>query len=163
MIGALSGATSPGQSGPGSDGNERVLHIPQSSSITGTDCLVSYPGHLLRGLTPLQRSSRCILQPQPNGKKLFWDLRIITVILNQLLKKNLEWGRPFEYQNAPEEVIKALTPDLSFAHFDPNKKIYVAIDASNLGLGAILSHKEDNGLMKAVALGSRMLLRAEKI
>ena len=33
---ALSGATTPGQSGPGSDGNEGVLRIPQSSSITGT-------------------------------------------------------------------------------------------------------------------------------
>ena len=30
----LSGATIPGQSGPGSNGNEGVLHIPQSSSIT---------------------------------------------------------------------------------------------------------------------------------
>ena len=41
---ALSGATTPGQSGPGIDGNEGVLHIPQSSSIAGTspsDCLVS--------------------------------------------------------------------------------------------------------------------------
>ena len=42
----LAGATTPGQSGPGSDGIERVLHIPQSSSITGaspSDCLESYP------------------------------------------------------------------------------------------------------------------------
>ena len=41
-----------GQSGPGSDGNEGVLRIPQSSSTAGTspsDCLVSYPGHLLGG------------------------------------------------------------------------------------------------------------------
>ena len=30
----LSGATTLGQSGPGSDGNEGVLRIPQSSSIT---------------------------------------------------------------------------------------------------------------------------------
>ena len=48
----LSGATTPGQSGPGSDGNEGVLCIPQSSSIAGTlpsDCLVSYPGHSLGG------------------------------------------------------------------------------------------------------------------
>ena len=40
----LSGATTPGQSEPGSNGNEGVLHIPQSSSITGallSDCLVS--------------------------------------------------------------------------------------------------------------------------
>ena len=46
----LSGATTPGQSGPGSDGNEGVLRISQSSSIAGTspsDCLVSYPGHSL--------------------------------------------------------------------------------------------------------------------
>ena len=44
----LSGATFPGYSWPGSDGNERVLRIPQSSSITGIspfDCLVSYSGH----------------------------------------------------------------------------------------------------------------------
>ena len=39
-----SGANIPGQSEPGSDGNEEVLHIPQSSSMT-EDCLVSYPGH----------------------------------------------------------------------------------------------------------------------
>ena len=41
----LPGATLPGQSGPGSDGNKGVLGIPQSSSIIGTspsDCLVSY-------------------------------------------------------------------------------------------------------------------------
>ena len=30
----LSGATTPGWSGAGSDGNKEVLHIPQSSSIT---------------------------------------------------------------------------------------------------------------------------------
>ena len=46
----LSGATTPGQSGPGINSNEGVLSIPQSSNITGaslSDCLVSYPGHLL--------------------------------------------------------------------------------------------------------------------
>ena len=69
----LSGATTPGQSGPGSDGNEGVLRILQSSSITGTspsDCLVSYAGHLLVFFTPLLKSSRCILQPQPSGQEL---------------------------------------------------------------------------------------------
>ena len=81
-------------SGPVSDSNEKVLCIPQSSSITGTwswDCLVSYPGHLLEGVlplcrdaigilyspsrlgyllgnfTPLQRCRSCILQPQLIG------------------------------------------------------------------------------------------------
>ena len=48
----LSGATIPGQSGTGSDGNEGVLHIPQSSSITGTspsDCFAIYPEHSFAG------------------------------------------------------------------------------------------------------------------
>ena len=50
QIGPLSGATTPGESGSGSDGNEGVLHIPQSLNITrisSSDCLVSYPGHSL--------------------------------------------------------------------------------------------------------------------
>ena len=52
---ALSGATTPGQSGPGSDGNEGVFRIPKTSSVTGTspsDCLVLYPGHSLRESYP---------------------------------------------------------------------------------------------------------------
>ena len=47
----ISSATTLGQSGPRSTGNEEVLHFLQSPNITGaspSDCLVSYPGHLLR-------------------------------------------------------------------------------------------------------------------
>ena len=69
----LLGATIPGQSVPGSNGNEGVLRIPQNSSITGaspSDCFVLYSGHSLGGaLKPLQGSSRCILQPQPTGQQ----------------------------------------------------------------------------------------------
>ena len=49
---ALSGATTPGHSGPGSNDNERMLCIPQRPCVTGTSpshYLVSYPRHLLRG------------------------------------------------------------------------------------------------------------------
>ena len=44
-----------GESGPVSNGNEEVLCIPQSPSISGTtpsDCLVSYLGHSLKGSDP---------------------------------------------------------------------------------------------------------------
>ena len=46
----LSGATTLGQSEPGSYGNEEVLHILQSlrTRILISDGLVSYPGHSLR-------------------------------------------------------------------------------------------------------------------
>ena len=46
----LSHATTPGKSGPGSNGNESALRILQSSSITEasqSDCLLSYLGHSL--------------------------------------------------------------------------------------------------------------------
>ena len=52
---ALSGATTLVQSGPGSNSNEGVLCIPQSSSITGTspsDCLLSYQDTHWRGPYP---------------------------------------------------------------------------------------------------------------
>ena len=51
----LSGSPTPGQSGSGSDGNEGVLLIPQSSSITGaspSDFLVSCQGPSLEGSYP---------------------------------------------------------------------------------------------------------------
>ena len=68
-------ATTPGQNGPGSDGNEGLLRIPQSSHITGaspSDSLMSYPGHSLRVLTCLQRCIWCILQPQLTELAVFF-------------------------------------------------------------------------------------------
>ena len=55
-----SGATSPSQSGPASNGNEGALLIFQRYRITGTspsDCLVSYPGHLLLEVLLLYRDA----------------------------------------------------------------------------------------------------------
>ena len=52
---AQSGVTIPGQSGPGSNGIEGVLRIPESPGITGTspsDFLVSYLGHSLEEFYP---------------------------------------------------------------------------------------------------------------
>ena len=68
----LSGATTSSQSRPENNGNERILHLPQISKAGAlpSDGLMSYPGHSLwwwGGLTPLQRCSQCILQPQPTG------------------------------------------------------------------------------------------------
>ena len=73
---ALSGATIPGQSGPRSNGNEEVLRIPQSSSITGSllsDCLVSYPGHWM-GVIPLCRGAvRVFNNPQQTGQRMVFN------------------------------------------------------------------------------------------
>ena len=72
----LSGDTTPGKSGPGSDGNEGVLCIPQSSSTAGTspsDCFVSYPGHSLGGgvLTLCREAVGVFYGPSLLGKCYF--------------------------------------------------------------------------------------------
>ena len=85
----VSGATTPGQRRPVGDGNKGVLHIHQSSSITGaslSDCFSSYSGHSwVRGLTPQQRCSRCILPLQTPNYCLWCSYRCL----------QRWWGRSF--------------------------------------------------------------------
>ena len=80
----LSSSTTPDQSGSWSNGNEGVLCIPQIFSITGTspsDCLASYTRILvLGGLTPQQKSSRCILWPQLTGQCNYTAFRCISLL-----------------------------------------------------------------------------------
>ena len=60
----LSGATSPGQSGTGRDGNKRgTPHSPKHQHYWSLAIQDTRWGNL----TPLQRCSRNILQPQPTG------------------------------------------------------------------------------------------------
>ena len=69
---ALSSATTPGKSIPVSDRNQGSLRIPQILAISGAsllDCLMSYQDTRWGSLTPLQRCSRCIPQPQSTGPK----------------------------------------------------------------------------------------------
>ena len=81
---ALSGATIPSQSGPGSNDNEGVLCIPQSSSITGTspsDCLVSYSGHSLEG-SYTSAEVQSVYSTAPAD----WEIEVV-VLFNQKLEK----------------------------------------------------------------------------
>ena len=57
-------SNTPGQSGPGNNGNQGVLCIPQSSSITGassSDCFGSYQDIHWGSLNSLQRISETIM------------------------------------------------------------------------------------------------------
>ena len=74
----LSGATTLCQSGPGSDGNEEVLCIPQSSSITEaspSDWWVSYPRHSMGESDPSAKMQSAFCIPswldQVRGSYLF--------------------------------------------------------------------------------------------
>ena len=78
----LSGASTLGQNRPGSDGNEGIPHIPQSSSITGvlpSDFLMSCLGHSFKESYPFERFNWHIPQPQPTG--LSYDLKKLIIII----------------------------------------------------------------------------------
>ena len=83
----LSCETTPGQSGPGSDVNERsVPHSPklQHTGTSPSDCQIqdTFGGSVI----PLQICSQCILQPQPTGQGTTTVLlqRIIWALNNPL-------------------------------------------------------------------------------
>ena len=75
---AQSSATTPGQSGPGSDGNKLLLCIPQSSSITGastSNCFMSYLRRSFGGVKLLCRDSFGVFySPSRLGSAIFWDI-----------------------------------------------------------------------------------------
>ena len=64
----------PRKSGPNTNGNEGVLHIPQSSKSgsSPSDCFVSYPVHSLGVSYPSEKYSQYILWPQPTELKIQW-------------------------------------------------------------------------------------------
>ena len=54
-----------------------------------------------------------------------------------------------------------LTPTGMLVHFDPDKPITLAVDASPVGLGAVISHDVD-GQKRAIAFASRSVSHAEQ-
>ena len=63
-------------------------------------------------------------------------------------------------QKAFDDLKIALTSDIMLTRYDPNKEIYVANDASNLGLGSC-TLTQQNGHLKAVHHALRNLLPVE--
>ena len=88
----LSGATTAAQSRTGSDGHKGVLNIPLSSSITGasaSDCLISYPEHLLGESYPPAEMNSVYSSTGPIYVVKFWVFYVFTTQTAKML--NSSW------------------------------------------------------------------------
>ena len=65
-------------------------------------------------------------------------------------------------QDAFQMAKEALQANSLLVHYDPSKPLILACDASQYGIGAVLSHIMDNGEERPIAYSSRTLNAAEK-
>ena len=81
----------------------------------------------------------------------------ITAPLRKLTKAGVEWEWTKSQQDAFETLKQVLTGDLVMAYFDPQKESSLMVDASPVGLAAILSQEG-----KIIAYASRALSEVEQ-
>ncbi|XP_050502926.1 uncharacterized protein K02A2.6-like [Diabrotica virgifera virgifera] len=82
--------------------------------------------------------------------------------LYKLLEKNVKFNFNAECKAAfclSKELIEA---NQVLAHYDPNKQIVVACDASSYGVGGVLSHRYSDGREKPIHFVSGTLSKAEQ-
>ena len=123
---------------------------------------VEYLGHRINkeGLQPTEEKVRAITgAPQPTQVselraflglinyygKFMPDLSTILAPLYQLLQKGRKWGWEKEQQEAFAKAKALLKSPKLLVHYDINKELILTCDASPVGLGAVLSHRMEDG------------------
>lgn len=95
-------------------------------------------------------------------RKFIPNLSTILHPLNQLLQKNHPWKWTSSCQQAFDTAKNVLSSSKILVHFDPAIPVVFECDASQYGVGAILSHKYGNGDERPIAYASRFLNPSEK-
>ncbi|PIC43759.1 hypothetical protein B9Z55_004376 [Caenorhabditis nigoni] len=82
--------------------------------------------------------------------------------LDALTKKDAKFQWTPQCQYSFDRVKKILKSDLLLTHFDPNLPIIVAADASQYGIGAVISHRFPDGSEKAIYHISKALTAPQR-
>jgi hypothetical protein len=82
--------------------------------------------------------------------------------LYQLLEKGKKWSWSSSCENAFQRCKTLLTSDLVLTHYDSSLPVRLACDASQYGIGAVLSQVMPNNSERPIAFASRSLTSAEK-
>lgn len=89
-------------------------------------------------------------------------LATLTEPLHNLLRKDVVWRWSSECADAFQKIKNMLCKAPLLTHFDMTKPIIVHCDASEYGVGVVLSHVLEGGVEKPVCFGSRTLSSAER-
>lgn len=139
---------------------------------------VEYLGHVVdeEGIHPTEENVRAIKEaPAPTNvtqlrsflglinyyNKFLPNLAATLTPLYTLLNKCKRWVWTDQQQAAFQLAKDALQSNSLFTHYDPSKPLLLACDASDYGIGAVLSHIVDDGKEKPIAFVSRTLSSAE--
>ena len=140
---------------------------------------VEYLGHRISaaGLHPSEEKVRAIVDaPVPKDVtqlrsflglvnyygKFLPQLSSTLALLYALLQKKARWTWGAVQDKAFLEAKGQLTSPCLLVHFDPRKELVLSCDASPYGVGAVLSHREEDGSDRPVAYASRSLTPAER-
>lgn len=108
----------------------------------------------------LNTSKSGVTAARPDGKRTSHN-RVTEKTSGQAPSKQVVlWTR--EHQKVLNDIIDVLVSAPVIAYPDFEKPFHLHIDASNIGLGAVLYQPRDDGKMSVVAFGSRTLTPAEK-
>lgn len=82
--------------------------------------------------------------------------------LYKLLRKNADFNWTQECDNVFNKTKEVLCSATVLTHFDPSLPIYLSVDASNYGMGAVISHILPSGEERPIAFASRTLNVSQK-
>ncbi|KAK3742186.1 hypothetical protein QZH41_012077 [Actinostola sp. cb2023] len=105
---------------------------------------------------------RSVLGMTGYSSRFIPDYATITAPLRELTHKNSSWNWTTTHQEAFETLKEKLQSAPALAYFDISKSTEIAVDASPVGLGAILTQKDENGHSHVIAYGSRSLTKNEQ-
>ena len=82
--------------------------------------------------------------------------------LYELLQKNRPWSWGKRQQEAFQQSKAMLTESSLLVHYDAEKPLLLSCDASPYGVGAVLSHRMEDGTDQPISYASRSLSPAER-
>ncbi|XP_048257829.1 uncharacterized protein K02A2.6-like [Haliotis rufescens] len=140
---------------------------------------VEYLGHCIDGdgLHPLEDKIKAIEDaPHPENVtqlraflgmikyygRFLGNMSTILAPLYSLLKADTPWKWNSEQEDAFQKCKTMLSSESVLVHYDLNKPLTLACDASAYGVGCVLSHVMNDGTERPVAFASRTLSPSEK-